>query len=209
MRLAIGIVAHISRLSTAEWLAKTVDAEYLSVDDGSLGAERNHCRVWRWLSEQPADWVICLEDDALPVPDFRNQLAQVLEVAPTPIVSAYLGKLRPPKYQRAIEGALNRADAEDAHWITSNHLLHAVGVAVRSRLVTDMLNNLPVLPIDLAIARWARAHKYGIAYTVPSLVGHRDKPSLIAHPDGIARTPGRVAWRVGTRDHWTSASVPL
>jgi len=194
----------------ADELAAMTKADFVSVDQGNLGASTNHRIVWRSLHNgTTAHWLVVLEEDAVPVNDFRAQLAEVLRVAPTPIVSLYLGKQRPPRHQGAIQNALARADSAGAQWITSNQLLHAVGVAVRTILVPDMLANLPVLPIDQAISKWARAHRYQIGYCIPSLVQHRDGPSLISHPDGKARVPGRVAWRVGTRPRWSSVVVPL
>ncbi|AVJ50749.1 hypothetical protein SEA_OGOPOGO_110 [Mycobacterium phage Ogopogo] len=199
---AIGVVAHIKRLAMADQIANTVNADYISVDDGTLGCEGNHQKMWNTLAQQHTDWAVVLEDDAIPCPDFRAQLAQALAVAPTPIVSLYLGRQRPYAYQHRIEATINTP----ACWILAPRLLHAVAVAIHTNQVPDMLNSLPPrTSIDRAISTWAERHT--VAYTNPSLVDHADTES-VAHPPG-RRRPGRVAWRTGTRDTWTSDAVHL
>ena len=209
MTFALGIVAHRDRLATAEKLAALTEADYMSVDEGNLGAGTNHRIVWRALLDAGATWSVVLEDDAVPVDGFREQLAQALAVAPAPIVSAYLGRQRPPQHQPRIASATEQADAQGASFILADHVLHAVALAIRTELVADMLANLRVMPIDQAIGVWARKRHHRVAYTWPSLVDHADTPTLINHPDGKDRPPGRVAWGVGTRQSWLSASVPL
>jgi hypothetical protein len=182
----------------------------MSVDTGHLGAPSNHRMVWSVLSDLDTEWTVVLEDDATPVPDFRAQLAAALDAAPAPIVSAYLGRLRPPKFQALIGNALAEADSAGAHWITSTtQLLHGVAVAIKTDLVPDLLANFRVMPVDQAIGAWARSRDHRIAYTVPSLVDHADLPTLIQHADLKPRPPGRVAWRVGQRDSWNGKAVTL
>lgn len=209
MTFALGIVAHHDRAFMADKLMDDLDADFCSMDDGHLGPGTNHRIVWSVISDANAEWSVVIEEDAQPVPGFRDQLDAALITAPAPIVSLYLGRLRPPQYQGQILDALQRADEHDAHWITSRHCLHAVALAVKTELVPDMLAKLPMLPIDQAIGTWARKRGHQIAYSVPSLVDHADGPTLIRHPDGKDRPAGRVAWRTGTRDSWLSASTAL
>lgn len=211
----IGVVGHEARTVQAKNLTTDVDAAFLSLDDGELGCDGNHRLVWQHLAEKhTADYVVVLEDDALPVDGFREQLNQVLAITPEPIVSFYLGRLRPPQYQQVIESAVTRADRRGAHFITTPHVLHSVGLAVRADLVPDMLttidNDVPVgTPIDEAISAWIGRRRYRCAYTWPSLVDHADGETLIVHRDGVTRPKGRVAWRCGTRTTWENQSVEL
>lgn len=169
------------------------------------------------MAHSGAYWTVVLEDDAVPVPFFRTQLAKALAVAPAGIVSLYLGRSRPPQWQKRIERATYGAIAQDANFILHNRLLHCVGVAIKSRLVAQMLETVSLnacrdLPIDEAITAWARAHRYGVAYTWPSLVDHADGPTLAYHRDMAnderERYP-RKAWRTGTRTHWGTAHVAM
>jgi len=211
----IGIVAHTSRQHQANALATNVNATYLSVDDGTLGCNGNHKKVWAHLSAQPTEWSIVLEDDAIPVPNFVEQANQALSVAPGHVVSFYLGKHHIPTldWEQRKQQAIAQADTVDAQWLTTNHLLHAVAVAIRTEHIPSMwhhINRMPdVFPIDEAITHWAYNTGATIAYTWPSLVDHADQPTTFRHPDKMPRPPGRVAYRTGTRTHWTDKQVTM
>ena len=217
MTYTIGIVAHQSRKDQAHGLKDAVGAGYLSMDDGRFRCEQNHRRVWEWLADQNADHCVVLEDDAVPVDGFNDQLDLVLAAAPTPIVSLYRGH---NVNNRAFETnglqATGRADTENAHWVTAPHLLHAVGVAIRTELVPDMLTHIGPLPdkfpIDERISHWAKTVKQQISYCHPSIVDHADgATAILTHHrrDKLPRPQGRVAYRTGTRDVWTTESVKL
>lgn len=213
MTYRIGVVAHIKRQAMAEHLADTIAADYISVDDGSLGAEKNHIHVWQWLHDNAggADHLVVLEDDAIPCDDFRDQLDQALNVAPAPIVSLYCGTGHPTHWQPRIRQAVTEAERTDANWLTSTHLLHAVAVAIRTELVADMLNGIPAgYPIDQGITRWARQHNHQIAYTQPSICDHRDdNPVITRRHNGRTTAKPRRAWRHGTRHHWNHSTAGL
>ena len=209
--MLIGIVGHLKRAEQARALQKNTRAAFVSLDNGSMGCEANHRRVWEWLNAHKAqhDWLVVLEEDATPCTGFVEQLSQALQHAPAPIVSLYAGRERPPQYQFALERAVALAEAEDASWMTSRVLMHAVAVAIRAELVADLLTGLAWshLPIDEAINSWAAARHNRVAYAQPSPVDHADGETLIQHRDGQPRPPGRIAWRHGTRTEWTGRQV--
>lgn len=206
----IGIVAHINRTLMAENLADETGATIVSYDDGTLGCTTNHLNTWKRLSDESGDWKVVLEDDALPVKGFRDQLDRALAVSPCGIVSLYLGRLRPPQFQYMIQPAIDRAETLQASWLVSRQLLHAVGVAIRSDLLDDMLETVDEdIPIDEALNAWVNRKFYRVAYTYPSLIDHADTETLIQHRDGQTRDPGRVAWKTGTRDEWTHNLVEM
>jgi hypothetical protein len=65
-------------------------------------------------------------------------------------------------------------------------------------------------PIDQAITAWAtrKHHHRLVAYTAPSLVDHHDGPTVVVSRHRIASKP-RKAWWTGTRDTWTTDTIPL
>lgn len=205
----IAIVAHVDRTAEAIALDDKVESLGVSFDDGELGCEGNHRKVWDWhTTAGPChDWAVVLEDDALPVDEFREQLSAALDVAPAPIVSLYLGTGYPPHWQNRIQSVLAHTSA---HWLLCSSLLHAVGVAIR----TDLLPELAIpegLPIDNAISNWAKAHGHLVAYSVPSLVDHADTTPLVplnGH-NRRERTEPRHAHRIGTRPLWTPRIAAL
>lgn len=201
----IGIVGHTSRLAQIETLAQQVEADYISIDDGTLGCDGSHRKVLTRLANSDDPWAIILEDDAQPINNFTEQATLALAAAPTPIVSFYLGTSRPPSYQARIQAATTNAD--HIHYLQARRLLHAVAYAIHTELIPDFLGYQSARPIDEAITAWANHHGHGITHTWPSLTDHEDGPTLFAHPDGAPRTKPRKAWRVGTRETWDGTAV--
>lgn len=179
------------------------------MDTGLLGCDDNHHHVLTHLAGLPSTWSVVLEDDAIPVDGFRAQLEAALPFSPSPIVSLYLGRLRPPQHQADIQSAVQAATIEDADWIIATRLFHAVGYAIKTELLPSLLNHLSNWPVDQHISEWAMQRGHTIAYTWPSLVDHADGHPVADHPDGQPRTPGRVAHKTGTKQQWTTESVTL
>lgn len=189
-----------------------VGAVYLSMDNGTLGCDMAHRKVWAWMTahaqREGHDHVVVLEDDAVPVEGFREQLEQALTHAPEPIVSLYLGRGLPVHYQPKIDLARHNANAVNACFLTAPKLLHAVGVAVQTALLSSVLFDNGQ-PIDDAWTAWIQSQHLQVAYTWPSIIQHRDEQTLVEHPDGVERNQRRVAWWFGARDVWTDRSVNL
>lgn len=199
-----------SRLNTAQELSRFLDA-YVVMDSESTSNE-NHDEAWlvAHATGQCAAWTVVVEDDAVPYTNdptaFAETLSDVLDNAPTPVVSLYTGKGRPRPLQPRLEAALRRAHHEGSPWLIDKNLHWGVAVAVRTELVSSMLGWVQRCdnPYDERLGMWARGHGHRIAYTVPSLVDHADQPSVI-HDD---REPGRVAHRVLSRDEVVDWSRP-
>jgi hypothetical protein len=210
---SIAVVAHTARRMEADVLAAEVGSDVVSIDDGTLGADGNHRRVWRWHADMhaadPTDWAVTLEDDALPVQGFCDQLDAALKVAPAPVVSLYLGTDGRDHWQSRIRHAYTRTSAATCWLVTAGTLLHAVAVAIR----TDLLPTLdldPGVPPDAAISNWCKRHGHPVAYSIPSLCDHADGPPVITRRgDPHPRDVPRHAHRVGTRTHWTGRAAIL
>lgn len=222
MNTAIAIVAHTKRAEQAHQLMETVGAQYMAMDNGTYGCNNNHIRCWQYLAKQPTQWGLTLEDDAIVEDHFTEQIHQALANTPAPVVSLYLGTSRPVWYQprRArtaqplqplIGQAITTAEQQDASYITSRLLFHAVAVAIRTDLIASMLEHTATSrrPIDFAISDWCERHNHAVAYTMPSLCDHRDEPPVTQHPDRQPRNKPRKAWRHGTRTTWTGRTVLL
>lgn len=210
--IPLAIVAHKSRSLRAEKLADVLKAEFIATDDGTLGPGANHDVAWQWHSQDNASpWSVVLEDDAVPVKGFREQLAMALEAAPSPVVSLYLGRGRPPHVQPAIM----RVAATEANWWQAHTLLHCVGVAIKTALIGDMLaERIRGLPIDESIGNWADYRQLIVSYCNPSIVDHdyRLPTTILERTSGYAGETGerpevRKAWKFGKRDRWNSSAV--
>lgn len=214
MNINIAIVAHKKRRDAAHKLAEVVQADHISMDDGTRGVNANHRAAWVWHLTHPADWAVTIEDDAVPCKDFRYQLAQALTAAPAHLVNLYLGKVCPEHWQSKLDNATRRAEQHKACFIVGNHNLHAVGLACDRSNVRFLLQGMTtygVYAVDDAISNWTVNNNIDIAYTWPSLVNHADGPSLATPLHGQTRPAGsgRVAWKHGSRRKWSTSSVPL
>ena len=217
IRLRIGVVAHEARIWQAYNVFDTVEADFMHIDNGSLGCTDNHRHVWKSLCDMATEdeFLLVIEDDAVVTKDFRIQAEMALAAVPddVDVVSFYLGKARPEAWQGFIQQALTRADQDDACWLISDSSIHAVCLAIRNReLVQTMLICTQPFrhPIDERITVWCRQFGHTSAYSVPSLVDHTEgQPVVAGRPGRFLDERGRVAWRVGTRDRWTSRAIML
>ena len=180
-------------------LAGLVDADFLTVDDGSLGCTGNHVAAWRQHAKNPAEWNLNLEDDAVPVDAFRDQLRAALNVAPAPIVSLYLGG----GYigDNLVRALLKDAGKLGAHWaVAEGTVRHAVALAVRGEILSPMIGHLEQRTgaVDSMIGSWAKRNSHRVAYSLPSLVDHADEKSLVTK---YHRSPRR-AFQTGQREEW-------
>lgn len=215
--LAVGVVAHPQREEMATHLGRQIAADILCWDDGThpgnhvAGCAATHLAVLAELTRLHTRWVVVLEDDAVPVPDFRKHLAGALQYAPTPVVGIYLGTgHRSGKTQQQIRQAVAAAEEQNCGWLLADCLIGSVGYALRADVldsiiasITDREEELP-----LRISRWAQARSIDICYTQPSLVNHDDSAS-IGRPWRGPGFPDRRAWSYGTRECWCTGSVRL
>jgi len=194
MTVAIGIVAQPARRDMAEELAKQVDADLIVVDEDGQGERWCHQEALRRLIKTGADWLVMLEDDALPVDDFLPKLATALEMEPPGIVSAYLGTGRwsgehMEVHEPRLRAMIDHADMTGAKWITADRLWHAVAVAIPLTLAPAVLAYIENdgAHTDKAIGYWCIETRTPVHYCHPSLVDHAD-----LEPIGFARK----AWQL-------------
>lgn len=173
-------------------LATEVDAEVVQIDDGGYGERVNHQETLRRLAETGADWLVMLEDDAIPCQGFHAVLDGCLDDSPGDIVSLYLGTGRwagtvPSIHEPKVIAAVDQADANDSRWILADACWHAVGLAARECIAGQLLEHLTGdrSPTDEAITHWLQATGRQIAYTHPSLVDHRDDERTVSQPEGF------------------------
>ncbi len=168
------------------------------MDEGNCGALWGHTRALR-LCEPLNERCIIMEDDALPVDDFRAKALVWMDEYPDSLLSFYLGTGRPPQYQAQIAHALTYADDPDAV-ICLPQLIHGVCYSIPKQFVGAVVDGLPLIgAADFAVGNaWRSVTGQPVVYPVRSLVDHDDLPSVEVHPDGQKRTEPRRAWRLET-----------
>jgi len=208
VRVSVAVMAHPAREEVAETLARNVGARVTwdrHRDEWETGS-RALAAYDRFATHH-----IVLQDDAVPVPEFRRHAAAAIAQHPDSLISFYLGRSRPPHVQRRIIRATLAADERRAAWISDDRLLHGVGIALPIGDIDALLEwcRIRNLPYDDRIGTWYRAQRRKVMYTWPSLVDHADTETLVRHLDGQARDQPRVAWRTGTADTWSTEVIPL
>lgn len=152
-----------------------------------------HRRAIEWASEQSCR-VVIVEDDALPVPDFTDKVAEWLDRFPESLVSFYLGTGRPPQYQFQIAERLISADKHRASHITLPRLIHGVCYSVPQQHLARVLERWDChKAADYAVGD---AHGGPVIYPCYSLVDHADGQPVEQPHDGMPRLERRKAWRL-------------
>lgn len=218
-QIAIGIVAHPTRLESVGWLTDQVAPDVVQVDYDQIGCGRNHLMTIERTHAQAvtvgADWLVIMEDDALPVENFRIHAQQCLSHSPSKIVSFYLGTGYPQQYQALFAAAVLNSSC----WITHKWMRHAVCYAIHRTIALPLLEQMRNLvgkrwAPDDAIGEYARQHNLPISYTNPSLADHADTTSVVTnrthrgHPTS-GRSKVRKAHRYGVPSDWNDQHISV
>jgi hypothetical protein len=195
--VAIALMAHVSRSDAVVELLGTLDAPAViawDVQPASREAEQRWSTARRaWMAglgraqETGADWVACLQDDAMPSADLTAALEGALEHVPSrSVVSLYFGTRRPD--QRRCNQAAHLATDHRASWIRLPAILWAVGLCVPTDTVERMVaygssRARHGRNVDTRMALYYSRQGYAAYHTWPSLVDHRSGPSLVGHSD--------------------------
>ena len=193
VRLSAAVMAHpVRRQYVEELLPKLGDVPVAwdQVPTPSTDTEQRWA-VGRaaWAAHDPyADWHVVVQDDALVSDRFLEGLAEALAHVPFGvIVSGYCGTMRPN--QRMVQTAIGRAEKHGSSWVTMQALNWGVAWAAPVVTIPDMLawcDGQVGLTYDTRTGRYYRdVLGWGCWYTWPSLVDHRQGPSIAGHePSG-------------------------
>lgn len=147
-------------------------------------AYRTNPRATHWL---------VVQDDAVACRDLVAGVEAALRHVPADSpVSLYAGRVRP--FRDAVAHLVGQAD-RDTSWLTMTQLHWGVGVVIPVRWIDEMVRwcdtRTDVANYDKRMSRWIQHRRLTVHYTWPSLVDHRESPSLV--PGRSAR--GRRAYR--------------
>ena len=204
MKVSYVVMAHVARLEQAQALCELVKGS-LVVDDGSKGENRNGDDSWA-AGDPTADWIVVLQDDAVPVDGFLDAVPDALAHAPETAVSFYVGTGRPMQLQ--VERAVVQARESGSAWLEHKTLLWGVGVAMPAHRVAGFLAWAPLCDFayDSRIGAFWHRQLVPVRYTFPCLVDHEDGETLLKHPWGPPKAPRR-AWQVGVAESWDTRGV--
>lgn len=191
-RLSAVIMAHPQRKTFVPELQAKLDGDMPVVWD-----EKND----RWDTgsramasyDRTASHHLVLQDDAVIPHDLLAGLEKAItHTPPGAVLGLYMGRSRPNR--AAVERLAARAQRMDASWIVMSQLHWGVGVVVPTHLIDRMLrwghHRKDIVNYDKRMSRWFQQYRVPVYYPWPSLVEHRNSPSLV---------PGRTSQ--GRRAH--------
>jgi hypothetical protein len=197
--LSAAIMAHPSRGEMVDELLSSLDREIPVSWDGPPDNLPLPERVWRnsrrtWSMADPgSDWHLLLQDDVVVAKDLLAGIELALEWVPDRIgiVQFFIGKYRP--LGPVFVNLGTEADRIGATWIEHRSMCWGVAQAVRTPTIPAMLkwcDGRRGMADDSRVGRYYRDVLHQRTwYTWPSLVNHRDGPSLVHH--GAGRTAQR------------------
>lgn len=183
MRVSAAIRAHPSREDLVTELCGALDKPTEVVWDRHGDDWDTGVRAWR-AHDPDADWHLVLEDDAVVCRDLLTGLERMLDLVPDEsVVSLYLGDN--PTWKTEMT---RRAGATGTALVPMRALVWGVAIAAPTATITDMLDWCEAdhtSPYDHRIGRYyERRLGWPAYYTWPSLVDHRQVPSLLGHRGG-------------------------
>lgn len=128
-----------------------------------------------------SDYHLVLQDDALVCRDLVAGVERALDHVPTGSpVSLYCGRVRP---FREMISALVGAAGPGTSWLSMGQIHWGVGIVMPTAVIDDMVawcdRQANIENYDLRISRWVETQGLTVYYPWPSLVDHRDSPSLV------------------------------
>lgn len=189
VRLSVSVMAHPVRRPLVEELLGQLGDVPVSWDkhaEPSPDPERRWATgraAWE-MHDPSADWHLVIQDDALVSDNFREGLSAALDHVPFGVVvSAYLGTKRPQ--QQAVQNAIGQARKSGAAWAVMRSLNWGPAIVVPTQAIRPMLDwsdRKTGLAYDKRIGVFFRDELgWGCWYTWPSLVDHRQGPSISGH----------------------------
>lgn len=187
MTVSVAVMAHPKRATFVPHLVKSLDAEATVVWDEHNDRWDTGRRAMLAFDPSTTHHLV-IQDDAIACRDLVAGVEKALVYVPheSP-VGLYVGRVQP--WRARIQKLVDEAE-ENTSWLTMARLLWGVGVVVPTDQIPDMVafcdRRRHEANYDLRMAKWFMHRGIRVWCTWPSLVEHRDSPSLV---------PGRTATR--------------
>lgn len=185
--LSVKIMAHKKRAAYVEDLVQRLG---ISDDDVIWDRKQDRWdtgrRAWEAI-DQDATWGVVLQDDAVVCRDFAAGMEAALDrLEPNVVVSPYVGTRRPLAHR--VEAVVRTAIDNDAAWIRMPSLNWGVAIVLPTNIIDGMLpwcDRQTYPNYDRRVGRYCiDVKRMSTICTWPSLVDHREVPSLVGHGGG-------------------------
>ncbi len=194
-KLSVAVMAHPKREDMVGELVQRLDCPVPAVVWDRRGDRWDTGRRAMLSYDIDCTHHLVLQDDILVCQDIIEAFRRIAEVVPDNPVCGYMGRLRPA--QDRVVAAVTKARETRASFITAPILWWGPAVMVPTAYILDMIGysdeQRDILNYDRRLSKYFEHKGIRTWYTWPSLVDHKDGPSLV---------PGRVI-----TNHVTSARV--
>jgi hypothetical protein len=188
IRLSVSIMADVRREQMVFELQSRLDRPAaIAWDYNGNGPWPTGRAAWE-LHDPVATHHMVLQDDAVICRDLVAGLERALQFAPKNIVvSPFMGSRTPPKkgFERAIIRQLTNVRECDTSFVVMRPLCWGVGIVTPTYMIPEMIRwcNTQRYPYyDRRVGQfYLRAMRWPTWCTFPSLIDHRDAPSLLGH----------------------------
>ncbi len=189
--ISVAIMAHPSRTAMVDELLTGLDQDAAVVWDEK--SDRWDTGRRSLLAYDPeAEYHLVIQDDSIPCADLLTGLNAAVEHVPhhCPLM-LYVGNTRP--HRGVIGRAVKEADKVGASWLVMAETYWGPGLVIPTHLIDELVewgDSQRDANYDRRIGRWFRNQGIEVWCPWPSLVEHRDSPSLV-----VGRAGGRHAHR--------------
>lgn len=193
--VSVVVMAHPKRQEFVPELLASLDRDAEVVWDQRNDRWDTGRRAWQAI-DRSASHGLVVQDDAIICRDLVAGVEKALAHAPakTPLC-LYCGRVRP--YRTLVEQLVERADHGRASWLTMTGLHWGVGIVLPVEFIDPMIawadQRPDIANYDRRISRWLDHQNIRTWYPWPSLVDHRDSPSLVPGRGSAGRRAHRFA----------------
>lgn len=182
--VGVCIMAHPVRQSRAEQLVYRLEDHGVSIVWDTTNTVWDTGRQ-AWLAgigSPYTHWMV-IQDDALVCRDLIPGVEQALRyTSPSSPLSLYVGQSRP--FADYVESLVQKAENSQASFITTNKINWGVGIVVPTVQIAAMIDYCDRRSdkmYDRRLGKWFLHQGIRVWHTWPSLVDHRNGPSVLGH----------------------------
>lgn len=213
LRVDTVVMAHRKRQQfVAELLAALDRPAKVVWDAGDNNRWNTGRRAWQ-AADRTATHGMVIQDDAIVcrnlVAGVEEALSHVPDESP---LCLYTGRVRP--FRDLIQQLVDQA-GDGTAWLTMGQIHWGVGIVLPTRYVDDMLawcdQRTDVANYDRRISRWCQHMGLTVYYPWPSLVDHRESPSLVPGRSYVGRRAHQFigAGEYATSRNWSGEAISI
>jgi len=188
IRVSVAIMAHPRRAAFIPELEAALDRPATVVWDDGANSRWGTGRRALLAYDPDATHHLVIQDDSVIPRDLVAGLEQALEHAPQDVpVCLYVGKVRP--YREMVTEYVNRA--QDVSWLVMDRLNWGVAVVLPTKYIDELVawcDGFDIPNYDSRMSKWFETQGIPVWYPWPSLVDHRESPSLVPGRGHAGRT---------------------